>query len=469
MNQYDCISPLDYRYYGSNEAIYRKVHPFLSERANIRYCLMVEVALVQGLARRGFLPTMVADDIAKASQYVTAEEVYETDKRIHHYTRAIVEGLRDRVSEDARPFIHLFVTSFDIMDTAMSLKLRDFVREVTIPDLLKLESVLISLARDNSSAVQIGRTHGQHAVPITFGFAVASYVDRLGSRIERIRRDVGELRGKLSGAVGAYNAISLAMTDPENFEEEVLNDLGLRASKHSTQIVPPEYLTDLMCSIASCFGILANIADDMRHLQRTEISEVYEQFGAAQVGSSTMPHKRNPWNFEHVKSLWKEFTPRIVTILSDQISEHQRDLTNSATRRFLPEILVGFTDALDRTIRQCGSLRVDRDAIRRNLQMSAHLWIAEPIYILLSLAGLPDAHEYVRSLSLQTVSGTSLLDALLSDPKVEDYVRRIPMEQLAALRDPEAYSGVATRKTHEVCDFWENALLLNSAVASPEL
>ena len=455
MDRFDTVSPLDYRYYGGNEAIYNKVHPFLSERANIKYCLRVEVALARGLARRGFFPTALADEIEAASASVTAEDVYTEEQRTHHYTQALVECLRKRLSEKARPFVHLFATSFDIMDTAMALRLRDFIQQVTLPQLIELEGLLIGLASDYSDVVQIGRTHGQHAVPITFGFTITSYVDRLGTRIEHIGRDAKELRGKLSGAVGAYNALSLVMTDPENFEEEVLTDLGLQAAGHSTQIVPPEYVTDLMCSIMSCFGILANIADDMRHLQRPEISEVYEHFADNQVGSSTMPHKRNPWNFEHVKSLWKEFCPRIITVLSDQISEHQRDLTNSATRRFLPEILVGFTDALDRLIQHCGKMRVDKESMRRNLQQSSNLWIAEPLYILLSLAGLPDAHQYVRSLSLKTDGTESLLDGLIKDRNVQQYVAKISPENLSLLRNPEHYVGQAIRKTREVCSFWE--------------
>ncbi|MEP7366855.1 MAG: lyase family protein [Acidobacteriota bacterium] len=464
MDRFDCVSPLDYRYYGGNESFFRKVHPFLSERANIKYCLKVEAALARGLARRRVFSMDVADEIETACANVTAEAVYEHDQRIHHYTRALVEALRDQLSERARPYVHLFATSFDIVDTALALRLRDFVREVVVPDLRALAEVLIRLALSTSDIVQVGRTHGQHAVPITFGFAVAGYVDRLGGRIERISKEADDLRGKMSGAVGAYNSFSLQIPDPEYLEAEILADLGLKPNRHSTQIVQPEHFTDLMCSVATCFGLLANIADDMRHLQRTEIAEVYEYFSGAQVGSSTMPHKRNPWNFEHVKSMWKEFTPRILTVLADVISEHQRDLTNSATRRFLPEIMIGFAEATERLTRQCGSLRVDTDSMRRHLDASSQASMAEPIYILLALAGLPDAHEYVRKLTLKGDITRSLIDAVLADPDVAQYLGEGTVEQLEALRVPERYTGVAIRKTHEICTFWETALGLDVSV-----
>src|SRR5690606_31536898 len=113
-------------------------------------------------------------------------------------------------------------------------------------------------------------------------------------------------------------------------------------------VVEPEYVLDFVHTIVSAFGVLANFADDVRHLQRTEIGELGEAFEAEQVGSSTMPHKRNPWNYEHVKSLWKTFAPRMQTLYADQISEHQRDLTNSASSRFTAEIIAGFAAALER-------------------------------------------------------------------------------------------------------------------------
>ena len=170
------------------------------------------------------------------------------------------------------------------------------------------------------------------------GFSFAYYVSRLGQRILKIRESANNLSGKFAGAVGVYGPLSLIIKDPELFESELLSSLGLKPSEVSTQIVQPEPVTDLMHSIVSAFGVIANFARDMRHLQRSEIAEISEEFSADQVGSSTMPQKRNPINFENVESMWKKFMPQMVTVYMDQISEHQRDLTNSSSQRYLPEL-----------------------------------------------------------------------------------------------------------------------------------
>src|SRR5262249_61335345 len=158
-------------------------------------------------------------------------------------------------------------------------------------------------------------------------------------RIVMLRTIAARLPGKLSGAVGAYNAVGLLTADPRALERRFLASLGLEARTSSTQIVESEGWSDLAHACLSALGVMANLADDMRHLQRTEIGEIAEAFASDQVGSSTMPHKRNPVSFENVKSIWKAMAPRIVTTYMDQISEHQRDLTNSASQRFLGEIL----------------------------------------------------------------------------------------------------------------------------------
>ncbi|HUS80906.1 MAG TPA: lyase family protein, partial [Armatimonadota bacterium] len=329
---YDCVSPLDFRYYLPDPHMTGLLAEYVSESARVRSEARVEAAVARVLGRRGICSQAVADEIARAAEQVTPEEVAAEEARIHHNIRALVNSMKQHVSDAAKPYIHFTLTSFDVIDTATAWRLKGAAHHAVIPALLDLERILIALTRREAETLQIGRTHGQHAVPITFGFAMAEYVSRLGGRIEKIRETADSLRGKISGAVGAYNASSLLIDDPEAFEREVLAELELQPSTHSTQIVEAEFVADFMHALVSAFGVLANLADDMRNLQRTEIEEVAEQFEADQVGSSTMPHKRNPWNFENVKSLWKEFMPRMVTVYQDQISEHQRDLTNSASQ-----------------------------------------------------------------------------------------------------------------------------------------
>ena len=315
MDKFDCISPIDYRYGDA------RVTQFLSENGFTRYKLLVELALERVLARRWVCTESVVEEVEVACVQVTTAEVYAEEDRIRHDIRALVNCIRTKVSDDAKPYVHMTATSFDISDSANAGRYKDVVEKVLIPSLKELERVLIDITLREAETVQIGRTHGQHAVPITFGFAIAEYVSRLGGSIEELQMRAAKLPGKFSGAVGAYNASSLFFDDPETFEAEVLAELGLIPAEISTQIVPPEALTRLFCEVTIVAGVLANLADDMRNLQRTEIGEVGEEFEEGQVGSSTMPQKQNPINFENIKSFWKIVMPRIITVFMEKSIE----------------------------------------------------------------------------------------------------------------------------------------------------
>jgi adenylosuccinate lyase len=456
------LSPLDHRYYVSNRALFNQLAEFFSENAYIHYELKVEAALANVLAKRGLCSPAVACEIVHACEQVEPAEVYQEEEKTKHNIRALVNCIQRRVSSEAKPFVHFTTTSVDIMDSATALRFKEATLQVVLPKMLELESILIALARREKATLQVGRTHGQHAVPLTFGFAMAEYVSRLGSRIETVSKAAQELRGKIAGAVGAYNASSLFFDDPLEFEAEVLRELGLKPANYSNQIVEPEYLTDYIHGIISAFGVLANLADDIRHLQRTEIGEVGEAFEATQVGSSTMPHKRNPWNFEHVKSMWKEFMPRMITMYADQISEHQRDLTNSASGRFVPEIVIGFVAAVDRMTRVMQKLVVDQERMLQNFDSTKEMVIAEPIYILLASLNHPNAHEAVRLLTLESQkTGKTLRQLVNENEELAPYLNKLTPKQLEILNNPEKYIGHAEQKTEQLCDEWQQRLGIN--------
>ncbi|MCX6799431.1 MAG: adenylosuccinate lyase [Candidatus Diapherotrites archaeon] len=455
MNKFDCISPLDYRY-GSE-----KFTKFLSEEARIRYQARVEAALAKALAKRGVCSEKDAAEIGAACERVTAEEVYAEEERIKHDVRALANCIRAKVSEKAKPFVHFGATSYDIVDTASALRYKEATEQVVLPALLELERAWIEIALREKNTLQIGRTHGQHAEPITFGFAMAEFVNRLGNRIKAIESAKNSLEGKFSGAVGAYNATSMIIPDPLALEKEIMRELGLKPAMHSTQIVPPESLQDLLHALTSAFCVLANFSDDMRNLQRTEIAEVAEQFGEKQVGSSTMPHKRNPINFENVKSLWKQFMPRMQTVYLDSISEHQRDLTNSASARFLPEVFAGLATSAERLAKVCKKLVVDEKNMRTNFEKTKGSIAAEPLYIILAMHGHPDAHEAVRQLTLEAEkTGKPLGEALEESEEMQPYIEKLSVSQRTLLNHPEIYTGKAAEKTEQVCLHWKKELLL---------
>lgn len=459
MDLFTNLSPLDHRYYLSNQDLAKALREYLSEEAVIKSQALAELALVKALNKAGLCSLQVVAEVSEAVNKITPAKVYEEEEKTKHNIRALVNCLREDVSDQAKPWIHFTATSVDIMDSASSYRYKAVTEEVVLKGLIELEKTLLSLARENADVLQMGRTHGQHAVPLTFGFTLALYVERLGSRINYLKEANKNLTAKLSGAVGAYNASSLVVKDPLKLEADFAMELGLKPAEIATQIVPPEPLADLFHGYISAFGVIANLADDMRHLQRSEIGEIFEYFASTQVGSSTMPHKRNPWNFEHVKSLWKSFMPRIITIYMDQISEHQRDLTNSASERFYSEIVAGLCLAADRINRVLLRLKVDEKAMLENFKQSAQMVIAEPLYILLADTGHPDAHECVRKLTLESQkTGKTLWALIQEDQKLLEMLSVLPEQKLAIIKDPSKYIGLSQQKTLSICDKWQTII-----------
>lgn len=454
---FDSLSPLDHRYYLANRALFDDLSSYLSEEASIRYCIKVELELIKSHVRLSLdADPALLSQLDLVEDTVSPDEVYAEEEKTQHNIRALVNVLKRKVPDAAAPFVHLGTTSVDILDTAQAMRMRDAVRRVILPNLVELLEKLVALTEANASISQVGRTHGQHAVPITFGFAMAEYTSRLGKSIDRIDELSLDLRGKIAGAVGSYNSTSLLTPDPEAFELEILSNLGLKPSETSTQMVEPEYLLRLLLELNVAFGILANLADDLRHLQRSEINEIREQFTNSQVGSSTMPQKRNPWNSEHVKSLWKAFAPRAMTFFMDQISEHQRDLSNSASMRFIADYLAGFAAASARMNRVVASLHVNADEMMKNIQASGDLVLAEAAYILLASAGESEAHEIIKQLTLSCETEKILLvEAIRRRPEIEQQINRaLAKVDLPAAAEffsrQEEYRGIAAEKAHQI-------------------
>ncbi|MDR2073164.1 MAG: adenylosuccinate lyase [Spirochaetaceae bacterium] len=469
-NIFQNISPIDHRYSLSEKALFSALARWLSEEASIGACVKAEIALIiahlricEGIA----LSPERRSVLYQAGESVLPAEVYAEEEKTRHNIRALVNILKKKVPSEVAPLVHLGATSVDILDSSLAWRMKGCCREVVLPALRRLEELLCDFTEQEAATFQVGRTHGQHAVPITLGFAMSEYVSRLGKSILEIDRLSGGLRGKLAGAVGAYNATSLLVRDPEELERLYLAELDLEASEHSTQLVEPEYLLRLLVEYNTAFGIIANLADDLRNLQRTEIAELRENFAAEQVGSSTMPQKRNPWNSEHVKSLWKAFMPRVLTFFMDQISEHQRDLSNSASQRFIADYVSGFCLAISRMTGVITSLSADREKCLANLHKGSGGIpggvLAEPAYILLAKSGESAAHEIIRKITLRAEKeGIPFATALAAEPEILAKIG----EQLAAIgavpktdpagaakiwfENPEQYCGLAVKKAREL-------------------
>lgn len=451
------LSPWDHRY-SIKEGDFLALATYFSEHAVIYYQGLVELALVEEFVERGLCPESLVTELKQALQNLDSHQVYLEEKKTQHNIKALINVLSRNVTPANRPFIHLGATSMDIVDTALSLRFKKAHHHLIDPLLKQLMAKLIAIALREKATLQVGRTHGQHAVPITFGFALANYIERLGRLRELAISKANSLCGKLAGAVGAYNAMSLLLKDPLGLEKDLMERLGLNVAPISTQIVPPEFLLEYLQTLIQIMGVLADFADDMRHLQRTEISEVGEFFSQQQVGSSTMPQKRNPINYEHIKSLWKATLPKLQTCYLDQLSEHQRDLTNSASQRFYSDIPIALFHVLKRANQVLQHFVVDHKKMNKNLKLQKDFIIAEPLYILLAQRGHQNAHETVRKLTLKAEKEQKTLQqALQEDNELMSLIAKIPPQQQEVLFNVEQYIGQAVIKTEAICQKYQES------------
>jgi adenylosuccinate lyase len=451
---FDAIDPLDSRYFDAEVARY------LSEKSRIAYQAHVEAALAYTLAEAGICSKKIAVEIETSARKVTAQEVFEQEKTTKHDIKALVNCIRFNLSDEAKPYVHFGATSYDIIATANTLQLRDVSQQVIVPRLRKLLKTLIALTDQYAGTPQIGRTHGQHAVPITFGFSVAEYVSRLGTSMEAVEALSQELVGKFSGAVGAYNALSVFVDDPLEFEKAVLGKVKLKPAEYSTQIVPPETTVRLIDELVIVAGVMANLGHDMRHLQRSEIGEVQERFEKGQTGSSTMAHKRNPWNFENVVSMSKQVIAQGVNSNLNLSSEHQRDLTDSASSRFYTLAFAGVASITSRLDRIMNKLEVNEEAMQRNLKLGAGAIAAEPLYLLLEKHGHILAHEKAKNLAHEALAKKKpLVDIIVGDAETSAYWQKFTAEEKKIISCPEEhYTGLAERKAKSIAAIWRKKL-----------
>ena len=450
-DRFDTIDPIDGRYYSDEAAQY------LSERSRIAYQAKVEAALARTLSDFGVCSKEIAEQIVEASQKVTAEAVYEEEQTTKHDIKALVNTIKNELPETAQPYVHFGATSYDIVSTAAALQLRDAVTGLVLPRMKALIETLIGLTETYADTKQIGRTHGQHAVPITFGFMIAGYVSRLGETMLALKDLSNTLHGKFSGAVGGYNALSLFVDDPIKFEKTVLGYLDIEPAAYSTQIVPAEATVRLLDELAVAANIMANLSHDMRHLQRTEIAEVRERFEKGQTGSSTMAHKRNPWNFENVISMSKQVTAQIINANLNISSEHQRDLTDSASSRFYGVSIASVASMAERLNRIMSKLEVDEDNMLRNLHLTEGAIAAEPLYLLFEKYGHTTGHEAAKAVAHEALSKKqSLAEAVQADSELKSYWQKFTDKERRIVTSPETeYTGLTTQKARMIAAEWK--------------
>jgi adenylosuccinate lyase len=405
-----------------------------SEEHKLDTWLRVEILVCEGWAREGVIPADAMAAIHNATY--DHERAREIERETQHDVISFLRSVQERLGPEGR-FIHLGLTSSDVVDSALAVRLVE--AGALLRDALEaLSDAVVAAAKKYRDTLMIGRTHGIHAEPMTFGFKLAGWVDELRRARARLDDAIDDVAvGKISGAVGTHATV------PPSVEEYVCERLGLRADPVSTQIVQRDRHAHFSATLALIGSSLEKMAQEIRHLQRTEVSEAFEPFGEGQQGSSAMPHKRNPEKCERICGLARVLRGFSVTAMEDVALWHERDISHSSAERItLPDgcallhyMLWLFTDIMAR-------LEVDEARMRANLDLTRGLIYSSRILLALVERGMDrqEAYKLVQA-GAQKVwrgedQGAGFLAMLKEDSAVMDV---ITPEELDALADPRAY------------------------------
>jgi len=435
------ILPIDTGRYGTPE-----MRAVFDEENRIQRLLDVEAALAWAHSEVGNIPKEDAEKIAEmaSTKYVKVERVKQIESQIKHDIMSLVKALAE-VCGPSGSYIHLGATSYDIVDTAAALQLREAINIIR-RRLDDIEQVLLDAAERYKGTVMIGRTHGQHALPVTFGFKLSVWMREIARHVQRLDDCKKRLLvGKMSGAVGTQAGLG---PNAMRIQELVMSRLGLKAAEISTQIIQRDRHAELICMLAMLTSALDNIATEIRELQRTEIAEVYEPFERQrQVGSSTMPHKRNPELCERICGLAKIMRSLVVPALENIPTWHERDLTQSSSERFIiPEACIIADYMLYLMENILSDLEVDEERMRRNIELTQGRTMSEALMIALAGKGMDrqEAHELVRSLAISSASmEVPFKEIVLGDVEV---TRRLNEDEIDSVLNPSNYLGTAVEQ-----------------------
>ena len=439
------ILPIDTGRYGTQEM--RRV---FDEENRLQRMLDVEAALAWAHGEVGNIPHKDAEKIGKMAliKHVKLSRLKQIEREIKHDVMALVRALAEACGSSGA-YVHLGATSSDILDTAMALQLRDAL-DLIENRLNDLEAVLMKNAEQYKETIMIGRTHGQHALPITLGFKFAVWIRETARHIKRLREcRERALVGKMSGAVGTQAGLG---PHAIRIQQLVMERLSVKPAQISTQIVQRDRHAELVCVLAIIASTLDKMATEIRELQRPEIGEVSEPFERErQVGSSTMPHKRNPITCERVSGLAKVMRSLVGPALENVPTWHERDLTQSSAERFIiPEacILTDYMLVLMKNVLK--DLWVDEERMRRNLELTEGRTLSEALMMALTMKGMDrqKAHELIRRLAMKSeVKKQPFKEALLKNDAVR---RTLSEKEVDDALNPRNYLGTAIEQVDHV-------------------
>jgi adenylosuccinate lyase len=395
-----------------------------SNENKFRMWLAVEVAATQTLSDAGMVPKTAAREIARKGDF-DLDRINAIEAEVKHDVIAFTTAVAEKIGPASR-WLHYGLTSNDVVDTAQALQVRD-ASKIIAEDLSRLRDVLKRRAREFQHTPMIGRTHGVHAEPITFGLKLANWYSETCRNIERFEQTAEDMRvGKFSGAVGTF-----AHLEPE-LEEKICVRLGLKAAAISSQVIQRDRHAAYLCTLAVIASTLDKIAVEIRHLQRTEVREAEEYFSEGQKGSSAMPHKRNPVTCEQISGLARVVRSNAQAALENVALWHERDISHSSVERvILPDSTILVDYLLAKTTQLVDMMFVYPKRMITNLESTGGLVFSGQLLLDLVEAGIlrEDAYRMVQHHAMKSwKEGLNFRDAVLNDPEITSRVPKAKLE-----------------------------------------
>jgi adenylosuccinate lyase len=431
------VHPIEYRY-GTPE-----MREVWSEEYRFHRIIDAEVALAAALAAHGIVPAEAAAEIRNHAHATQLSRAKEIEDEIHHDMMAIVKAIAEECGEAGR-WVHFGATSNDILDTATGLQIGASLDIIEVK-LCRLLAVLLLRSEETRTLVCAARTHGQIGVPTTYGLRFAIWASEIGRHIDRLRQLRGRVVvGQLTGAVGTQASLG---SKGIAIQISMMEELGLVPVDVSNQVISRDRYAEYFFMLANMATTLDKIGIELRTLQRTEIGEVEEAFGKHQVGSSTMPHKRNPIRSEQVCGLARVIRSAVEPALLNNTLWDERDLTNSSCERVIfPEATI-LTDHIILLMGQVlGELEINIPNIRKNLAHLQGINMAESVMIELTRRGMDrqSAHEEVRIASMRALTEDRPLSSVLSE--MNETRLYLTQQEITALLEPDHYTGTAVEQ-----------------------
>ena len=399
--------------------------------SKFKYYLDVELAVCKAYNKLGQIPNEALNDIVSKACF-SVERIDEIEREVHHDVIAFLTNVNENVGENSR-YIHMGMTSSDVIDTALALQMND-AGKIILKDLDILLETLKEKAKEHKETICIGRSHGIHAEPMTFGVKVCGWIDLIERNKRNFEKALEEARiGQISGPVGTYSNIS-----PE-IEKQTCEILGLKPAKFSTQVIARDIHAQYLQSLALIASVIEQIAVELRHLQRTEVLEVEEGFAKGQKGSSAMPHKKNPISGENLSGLARIVRSNSLASMENIALWHERDISHSSAERIIfPDSTILVDYMLSRLEKTIKNLVIHKDNMLKNTNLFGRIVFSQKVLLKLCAKGMlrEDAYRLVQRNALDAFNNHgSFIENLLKDKEVLEYLTEQEIKECFDIND----------------------------------